>query len=83
MSYREFEPFDARLPHVEKSIRIDSLHNAKVFARRWVIRDKDPALKALVRRLDKANSSDSIASALRVLQQALALRNLLSPSRHD
>ena len=79
MPYREYQHFDAWLPHVEKSIRIGSLDDAKIFTRRWVIRDKDPALKALVRRLDRVNSSDGAASALRALQQALASRNLLPP----
>jgi hypothetical protein len=75
----ECQPFEAWLPRVEKSIRIGSLHDAKVFARRWVIRDKDPLLKALLRRLDRANSSDATTSALHAFQEALASRNLLSP----
>src|SRR6266496_1402303 len=54
---RESQPFDACLPRLERPVRISSLHDARIFARRWVIRDKDPALKALVRRLDKARSS--------------------------
>jgi hypothetical protein len=80
MLERESQSFDAFLPRVEHSVRIACLHDAQVFARRWVIRDKDPALKALVRRLDKARSSDTATSALRALQQALASRNLLRPS---
>jgi hypothetical protein len=71
--------FDAWLPGLTTSIRIDSLEDAKIFARRWVIRNKDPALKALVRRLDKARGSEAAASALGALHQALASRNLLSP----
>lgn len=79
MLCREYQPFDAWLPHLEKSIRIGSIHDASIFARRWVIRDKDPALKTLVRRLNRANSADSAARALHGLQQALASRNLLTP----
>lgn len=74
---RDSRPFDALLPRIARSIRISSLDEAKIFARRWVIRDKDPALKALVRRLDKARSADAAAGALRALQDALASRNLL------
>jgi hypothetical protein len=74
---RESRPFDARLPRLERPVRISSLYDAKIFARRWVIRDKDPALKALVRRLDKARSSEAETSALRAFRQALASRSLL------
>jgi hypothetical protein len=74
---RESQPFDARLPRLERPVRISSLHDAKIFARRWVIRDKDPALKALVRRLDKARSSETETSALRAFRQALESRSLL------
>jgi hypothetical protein len=74
---RESQPFDACLPRLERSIRISSLHDAKIFARRWVIRDKDPALKALVRRLDSARSSETETSALRAFRQALESRSLL------
>jgi len=80
---REPEPFDACLPRLAESIRISSLHDAKIFARRWVIRDKDPALKALVRRLDQARSSDAAASALHALRQALASRSLLPRHRAE
>ena len=82
MFHREPQPFDALLPRIERSIRISSLDEAKIFARRWVIRDKDPALKALVRRLDKARSGDTAAGALRALQDALASRDLL-PRSHS
>ena len=54
-----------------------SLHDAKVFARRWVIRDKDPALKALLRHMEKANSSATADIAIRQLKQALACRGML------
>ena len=82
---RDSQPFDACLPRLERSIRISSLHDARIFARRWVIRDKDPALKALVRRLDKARSSEAETIALRAFRQALEARSLLPPHRasHD
>jgi hypothetical protein len=69
--------FDASFPGVTRSIRITSLHEAKVFARRWVIRDKDPALKALLRHMEKANSSATADVAIGQLRQALASRGLL------
>lgn len=73
------QPFDAWLPSVAKSVRISTLNDATVFARRWAIRDKDPALKAIVKRLEHANSVDATSRALDALQQALASRNLLTP----
>jgi hypothetical protein len=78
---RESQPFDACLPRLERSVRITSLHDAKIFLRRWVIRDKDPALKVLVRRLDKARSSEAETIALRALRQALEARGLLPQER--
>ena len=56
---------------------VTCLHDAQVFARRWVIRDKDPALKALVRCLERARSAEMSASALRELRSALQSRGLL------
>jgi len=72
------QQFDACLPQVPKPVRITCLHDAQVFARRWVIRDKDPALKALVRCLERARSAETSASALRELKSALQSRGLLS-----
>ena len=69
--------FDANLPDANLTVRIASLYDAKVFVSRWVIRDKDPALKALLRHMDKANSSATADSAIRQLQQELASRGLL------
>lgn len=71
------QQFEACLPQVAKSVRITCLNDAQVFARRWVIRDKDPALKALVRLLEKARSAETSASALRDLKSALDQRGLL------
>jgi hypothetical protein len=71
------QQFEACLPQVARSVRITCLHDAQVFARRWVIRDKDPALKALVRCLEKAHSAEASAHALHELRGALAARGLL------
>lgn len=70
--------FDANLPGTSKTVRIASFYDAKVFVRRWVIRDKDPALKALLRHMEKVNSLATADSAIGQLQQALSSRGLLS-----
>ena len=75
------QQFEACLPQVAKPVRITCLHDAQVFARRWVIRDKDPALKALVRRLEKARSAETSARALQELRSALDSRGLLQATR--
>jgi hypothetical protein len=69
--------FDAGFPGASLPVRIASLHDARVFARRWVIRDKEPALKLLLRHLEKANSSATADIAVRQLKQALAHRGML------
>jgi hypothetical protein len=69
--------FDAAFPGASQTVRIASLHDAKVFARRWVIRDKDPALKTLLRHMEKANSSATADIAVGQLRQALACRGML------
>lgn len=76
---RGTEPFDAFLPRLDKSVPIASLHDAQVFARRWVIRDKDPALRALMRRLDRVHGGETAAGALDELRRELGARNLLIP----
>ena len=48
MTVSPLDYFDAGFPGATQTVRIASLDDAKVFARRWVIRDKDPALKALL-----------------------------------
>jgi hypothetical protein len=78
--------FDAAFPGAALSVRIASLDEAKMFARRWVIRDKDPALKALLRHMEKANSSATGDIAIQQLKQALECRGMLvtaSPPRND
>jgi hypothetical protein len=77
MSVHPSDYFDAGFPGATQVIRIASLHEAKVFARRWVIRDKDPALKALLRHIEKANSSATADIAIQQLKQALSRRGLL------
>jgi hypothetical protein len=69
--------FDAGFPGASLPVRVASLHDAKVFTRRWVIRDNEPALKVLLRHLEKANSSATADIAIRQLKQALASRGML------
>jgi hypothetical protein len=77
MSVPPSDYFDASFPGATQVVRIASFHEAKVFARRWVIRDKEPALKALLRCMEKANSSATADIAIRQLKQALASRGML------
>ena len=69
--------FDARLPAVAAPVRITSFYDAQVFTRRWVIRDKDPLLKVLLRKLEKANSAALIEEAMGTFKQELSARALL------
>jgi hypothetical protein len=78
MSAPQTNYFDANLPGTSKAVRIETYYDAKVFMRRWVIRDKDPALKALLRHMERANSIATADSAIGQLQQALSSRGLLS-----
>ena len=73
--------FDANLPGASQTVRIASLHDAKVFVCRWTIRDKDPALKALLRHMDQARSSATEDSAIWQLKQMLTSRGMLVTSR--
>jgi hypothetical protein len=45
--------FDANLPDVAAPVRINSLYEAQVFVRRWMIRDKDPSIRLLCRKLQR------------------------------
>ncbi len=56
--------FDANLPSASQTVRIANFDDAKVFVRRWVIRDKDPALKTLLRHMEKVNSYATTDSAI-------------------
>ena len=69
--------FDALLPHICTPVRIGSFSDAQVFVRRWAIRDKDRVVRALVRQMDKANSSESARRAIEDLKRELADRGLL------
>lgn len=77
MSFPQTDYFDANLPGASQTVRIASLYDAKVFVCRWVIRDKDPALKALLRNIEKAKNFTRTESAILQLTQALASRGLL------
>ncbi len=70
------EHFDACLPRVAGAVRITSLADAQVFTRRWCIRDRDRALKVLLKRLERVNSSDQGYDAIRDFKQALMARGL-------
>jgi hypothetical protein len=73
--------FDASLPNVASPVRINSFFDAQVFVRRWAIRDKDPAVRVLLRRMEKANSSETATSAIEELKRELARRGLLPEMR--
>ncbi len=77
MSPTQTNYFDANLPGASQTVRIASFHDAKVFVARWVIREKDPSLKALLRNMEQARSSATADSAIQELQQALSARGLL------
>ena len=82
MSLLENAYFDANLRGASQTVRIASLYDAKIFVCRWVIRDRDPALKALLRNVEKAKNFAMTESAIQQLTQALASRELLvTPSR--
>jgi hypothetical protein len=71
--------FDAWLPAVAAPVRITSIYDAQIFMRRWVIRDKDPDLKVLLRKMERANSAVLIDEAIGTFKQALTVRTLLPP----
>ena len=81
MALPQTDYFDANLPVASQIVRIASLYDAKVFVCRWMIRDKDPALKALLRHVEKAKSFTATESAIQQLTQALASRGLLVIAR--
>jgi hypothetical protein len=70
--------FAAYLPRLAAPVRIGTFADAQVFVRRWAIRDKDPAVRQLVRRLERANSSEHMTRAIKELRRELAARGLLS-----
>jgi len=70
--------FAAYLPRLVAPVRIGTYADAQVFVRRWTIRDKDPAVRELARRMERANSSDRMNEAMRELRRELAARGMLS-----
>jgi len=72
VTFRFAQHFDARLPAVEAAVRITSIYDAQVFTRRWIIRDKDRDLKALLRKLERANSAALIDQAMADFKRALS-----------
>jgi hypothetical protein len=69
--------FDANLPDLARPVRINSFYDAQAFVRRWMIRDKDPSIRLLCRKLETANSAIAVNTAIRELKQELAARGLL------
>ena len=68
--------FDANLPNLDRTVRINSFYDAQVFVRRWAIRDKDRVIRALLRRMERANSSEAANSTLGASRSELpAARN--------
>jgi hypothetical protein len=70
--------FAAYLPRLAVPVRIVTFADAQVFVRRWAIRDKDRAVRDLVRRMERANSAEKIDGAVKELRRELAARGLLS-----
>ena len=77
MSLSQTAYLDANLPGASQTVRIASLFDAKVFVCRWTIRDRDPALKVLLREVEKAKNFATTENAIQHLTQALASRGLL------
>lgn len=77
MSFSLAQQFEANLPGLSEPVRIATRHDAEVFTCRWTIRDKDPALKALLREMQLANTAAKAASAVLRLRQVLASRGLI------
>ena len=77
MSLPQTAYFDANLPGASQTVRIASLYDAKIFVCRWVIRDRDPALKVLLRNMEKAKNFTMTESVIQQLTRALASRGLL------
>jgi hypothetical protein len=70
--------FAAYLPRLAAPVRIVTFADAQVFVRRWAIRDKDRAVRDLVRQMERANSAENIDRAVKELRRELAARGLLS-----
>jgi hypothetical protein len=62
--------FDANLPDLARPVRIKSFYEAQVVVRRWMIRDKDPSIRLLCRKVETANSAVAVNTAIRELLEA-------------
>lgn len=65
MSLSLTQQFEASLPSLSKPIRKMRRSNAEVFICRWTIRDKDPALKVLLKEIQRQNSAATAIVPLR------------------
>jgi hypothetical protein len=70
--------FAAYLPRLAAPVRIVNFADAQVFVRRWAIREKDRAVRELVRRMERANSAENMDRAIDELRRELAARGMLS-----
>lgn len=70
--------FAAYLPRLAAPVRIANYADAQVFVRRWAIRESDPAVRELVRRMARASSAEHTGSAMRDFRRELAARGMLS-----
>jgi len=70
--------FAAYLPRLTAPVRVGTYADAQVFVRRWTIRDKDPMVRELARRMAQANSSERINAVMRELMRELTARGMLS-----
>jgi hypothetical protein len=70
--------FDAMLPRLSTPVRISSFHDAMVFVSRWTIGDKDPEVRGLLRRMQRANNSKEVDILVGELKHKLATRGLLA-----
>ncbi len=70
--------FAAYLPRLMAPVRIGTYSDAQIFVRRWTIRDKDPAIRELARRMERANSLECMNEAMHELRRELAARGMLS-----
>jgi hypothetical protein len=79
-----FNPsFFARLPGKQHAIKIGSVHEAKVFTRRWLIvaRNKDREAKAILKRLQGVTSDAGVPSAVDDFKALLEAKGLLAAGR--
>src|SRR5215470_5517111 len=74
MSLPQTDYFDANLPGASQTVRIASLYDAKVFVCRWVIRERDPALKALLRDMEKAKNFTMTESVIQQLTRTFRVK---------